>query len=151
MAIPVYRPASAASLLPAALLIETPSIWKLFFSGLAPFTLMFSVPLPKAVPFVAATATPADMPKTAVKFLETSGRLPMTFPATVVPNVEVAVWIASTAASTVTSSLAAPTSNVRLRTAVSVTAKLTSITSDVLKPCKLNRTLYEPGSSSGTR
>ena len=73
---------------------------------------MFSVPLPKAVPFVAATATPADIPKTAVKFLETSGRLPITFPVTVVPNVEVAVWSASTTASTVTSSLAAPSSNI---------------------------------------
>ena len=112
---------------------------------------MFSVPLPKAVPFVAATATPADIPKTAVKFLETSGRLPITFPVTVVPNVEVAVWSASTVASTVTSSLAAPSSKVRLRTEVSVTARLISVTSDVLNPGKPNRTRYEPGSSSGMR
>ena len=78
-------------LLPAALLMATPSIWKLFFSGLAPFTLMLIEPFPKDTPLATSTATPGAIPNTAVKFRAGRGSEEMVFPVTVVPIVEVAV------------------------------------------------------------
>jgi hypothetical protein len=38
----------------------TPSIWKLFWPGSLPFTLMFCVPLPSAVALLAPVFVPAD-------------------------------------------------------------------------------------------
>jgi len=54
---------------------------------------------------------------------------------------EVAVWIVSTLASTVTCSAWPPTSSARFTTGVSVTATVTLGTSTVLKPPAANRIL----------
>ena len=59
---------------------------------------------------------------------------------TVVPKLDVVVCSASTSASTVTWSDCKPTSSVRSSVEVSVTVKVTELTSAVLKPAAEKRT-----------